>query len=161
MNAKEFLRQYLLLKYEVERLDGEIKIIREEMQGKIDVVLHSPWPDGQPHGASVTDPVGEQAARHADKMRRKYEELQNKLMDYETKRLRAKDDSYNAMIEISDVIGKVQNVKCRQLLEMRYIHGKRWEEIAVEMDLSYQWVAGPLKKKSERYVEKIIKSSNS
>lgn len=37
---------------------------------------------------------------------------------------------------------------CAELLHKRYFHGKRWEEIAVEMSFTYQWVSGGLHQKA-------------
>ena len=42
--------------------------------------------------------------------------------------------------EIEDVIAAVPDGQLRMLLRYRYIDGMTWERVAVEMDMSYQWV---------------------
>lgn len=42
--------------------------------------------------------------------------------------------------KVSDAIRTVEDVKQREVLRLRYINGFTWEKIAVEMNLTYQWV---------------------
>lgn len=42
--------------------------------------------------------------------------------------------------EVCANIGTVSDATLRRVLTLRYISGKTWEQIAVEMDRSYQWV---------------------
>ena len=45
-----------------------------------------------------------------------------------------------AMKQVQSAIQTVPDETLRLLLELRYINGYTWEQIAVEMDYSYQWV---------------------
>lgn len=42
--------------------------------------------------------------------------------------------------EIKKVIDGVENIECRLILELRYLCFRSWEEIAVEMDYSIDYV---------------------
>lgn len=42
--------------------------------------------------------------------------------------------------EAGEIIRQIQNEKYRRVLESRYLLGKTWEAIAVEMDMTYQGV---------------------
>ena len=42
--------------------------------------------------------------------------------------------------EIENAIQTVPGGKCREVLENRYIAGKQWEQIAVDMNYDYRWV---------------------
>lgn len=50
------------------------------------------------------------------------------------------DDEIDRLIdlkaEIREVIGRVPNIECRLLLELRYLCFRSWEEIAMEMEYS-------------------------
>jgi len=45
---------------------------------------------------------------------------------------------------------------CVTLLHKRYFQYKKWEEIAVEMNYSYQWVSDGLHKKALAQVQKVL-----
>lgn len=42
--------------------------------------------------------------------------------------------------EIGQAIGRVPDERLARLLRLRYIDGMTWEKIAVQMDMTYQWV---------------------
>lgn len=42
--------------------------------------------------------------------------------------------------EIKELIGTIDDATLRRLMTYRYIHGKKWEEIAVRMDYDYRYV---------------------
>lgn len=42
-------------------------------------------------------------------------------------------------IKIGAAIHSVENARLRYLLERRYIDGQTWEQIAVDMDITFQW----------------------
>ncbi len=54
-------------------------------------------------------------------------------------------------------IDKVDDHDCKLLLILRYVNFKRWEEIAVEMGYSFQWVCGGLHSKALQKFAKIYK----
>lgn len=43
-------------------------------------------------------------------------------------------------VEINEAIAKVEDERLREVLTLRYIQGKSWEWIAVEMHYNYRWV---------------------
>ena len=59
--------------------------------------------------------------------------------------------------EVEEVINSVPNAKQREVLRWRYLVGCTWEQIAVNMDITYQWVCKlhgrALKKISEKLIE--------
>lgn len=57
--------------------------------------------------------------------------------------------------EINSVIESVRNEKYQTVLTKRYVLFKTWEQIACEMDCTYQWV-NKLDKKARRVVARII-----
>lgn len=46
----------------------------------------------------------------------------------------------SARREIGQAIGRVPDERLARLLRLRYIDGMTWEKIAVQMDMTYQWV---------------------
>ena len=124
MTAKEYLMQIRILDARCRSLESEIEAIRAET-----ATLRSPWPDGQPHGTNVGDPVGTQASKLADQLNRLEEQL-----------LKNKGRLWLKRMEIVETIGRVQDADCNRLLYMRYIENRKWEEIAVELGYTYRWV---------------------
>lgn len=116
---KEFLSRYR------EILEEE-KDIREEIsywESKAQKVTAS-WSD-VPSGGKGSDKVQTGAIKIA--------ELRESLMD-KINQLAA------VRIEIERAISTVQDDTQRRLLRLRYIKGMTWEQIAVEMHYTYQWV---------------------
>ena len=85
-------------------------------------LLHSPSLDGMPHGAS--DPRGLDA--FWVKAGALFEKWQTLL-----------DKKYAALSVITDEIEKLPNETEKTLLMLRYINGKTFEQVAVEM--GYSW----------------------
>ena len=46
--------------------------------------------------------------------------------------------------------------ECITLISKRYFHFKTWEEIAVDMNFTYQWVSGGLHQKALAQVQKAL-----
>lgn len=61
----------------------------------------------------------------------------------------------NLKREINAVIANVRNDRYRQVLHNRYVLFKTWEQIAVEMGCTYQWV-NELHKRALRVVDRMI-----
>jgi hypothetical protein len=59
--------------------------------------------------------------------------------------------------EINSLIENIKNSKYRTLLRKRYVLFKAWEQIACEMDCSYQWVI-TIHGRALEVVEKMISS---
>lgn len=63
--------------------------------------------------------------------------------------------------EANCIIRKIQNEKCRRVLENRYLLGKTWESIAVDMEMTYQGVCklhGKALQEAEKFFQKFSDS---
>ena len=140
MTAKEYLSQIRLLTARLEMIDSNINTIREEQ-----LTLRSAWPDGQPHGTKTGDPTSQKAI-----------ELMELLEEYEHRQIECRSQLWRKKIEIIDTIGEVKDPDCHKLLFLRYVDMLTWEEIAVTMHYTYQWVAGPLHGKALEKISGII-----
>ena len=136
MNAKDYLMQCRQIEEQILQIDAEIQSLRDEQ-----ILLRSPWPDGQPHGTGKSDPVGNQAAKIADQI----QTLEKKRGELWLKRS-----------EIIETIGMVQDFVLHRLLWLRYVQGVSFEEVAVDMHYSYRHVTR-LHGKALQRVEKIMK----
>lgn len=138
MTAKEYLNEIRRIDADIKMLDTEIEKIRIEMSGLIEETLNSPWPDGLPHGTGTGDPVGEKAARHADLMRTKAEELRLRLMSLQTDLARTRSDRWTLRMHIIEDISRIPDPVHREILSKHYLEGKSWELIAVEIGYTYR-----------------------
>ena len=159
-NAKDYLMQIRLLDMRLKSVEQNIEAIRTERQSLGDVSLRSAWPDGQPHGTLTGDPTGTQAVRNADRFERKREQLAARLQQYETEQILLKAELWNKRVDIISVLNQVPDALCHRLLYLRYVECRRWEYIAVELNKSYQWVAGSLHSRGLIMVEEILKNEN-
>lgn len=160
-NAKDYLMQIRLLDMRLKSVEQNIDAIRTERQSLCDVSLRSAWPDGQPHGTMTGDPTGTQAVRNADRFERKREQLAAQLQQYETEQILLKSELWNKRVDIIAVLNQVPDALCHRLLYLRYVECQRWEYIAVELNKSYQWVAGSLHSRGLIMVEEILENQNS
>lgn len=156
-NAKDYLLQIRMLDAKLKSIEENIEAIRRERQSLGDISLHSPWPDGQPRGTVTSDPTGNQATRNADKYEEKREELARRLREYEHQQILTRSELWSKRMEILAVLDKVPDPLCYQLLVLRYVECRKWEWIAVELDKTYQWVAGPLHGRALVLVDEILK----
>lgn len=141
MTAKEYLMQYRLINARLRSIDAMIAEIREELTGTGMAGIRSPWPDGQPHGTGTTDPTGNQAAKDADSMTEEHrEKLRRQLLDLETREIRARSELWRQRVEIEETLGCVEDATLHGLLHRRYIEGKTFELIAVEMNYTYRHI---------------------
>lgn len=124
MTAKEYLQQVAALSERIRQIEAEIQKLREEQ-----ILLRSPWPDGQPHGTGKSDPVGNQATKIADQIR-----------ELETKQLKKRGELWIKRSEIIETIGRIGDEKLNRLLWMRYVEDDSFEKIAVEMHYTYRHV---------------------
>ena len=116
---KEYLRQYLRAKRAQAMLEQEINELRLDR-----MIPGSPAQDGMPHGSGGGDLSG-YAARLDELDRSLHAQLERKL------RIRK---------EITDKIDAMSDETESLLLRLRYIHGLKWEEVAVKMDYSWRAV---------------------
>lgn len=64
----------------------------------------------------------------------------SKIVDIEREIGASLDKLERTRLQVESVINSVPNVNQRNVLRLRYISGKTWEQIAVDLDFSYQWV---------------------
>ena len=70
----------------------------------------------------------------------KLSELIPKIVDLKNELKKDVDNLLNLKLDIIQKINNVENNDYKLLLTLRYLNFKTWEEIAVEMDYSYQWI---------------------
>ena len=114
MTAKEYLEQYRRLKIEIDSKTEQLEELREFAKS----VSHSSGAGGH---AGVSDKVGKTVAKIID--------LENEISCQIDKLLELKK-------EIESTIAKVDDPVLRQLLTLRYINGRKWEQISNDLDYS-------------------------
>lgn len=116
---KEYLRKYLEAKRMQEVLEREIDELRLDR-----MIPGSPAQDGMPHGSGGGDLSGYVA---------RLDELDQKLRAQMYKKIQIR-------AEITERIDAMENETESLLLRLRYIHGLKWEEVAVKMDYSWKQI---------------------
>ena len=144
MEAKEYLKQIENLDTRIKNLDNEIRDLRNEI-----ITVRSSWPDGQPHGSGTTSPV-EVAVQ----------ELVDGLQGIEMLQLHLRSQLWSKRNEIINTIGQLSNPDHNRLLYLRYVRLMIWEEIAVDMHFSYQWVSGALHSNALQELDAILKGGS-
>lgn len=124
MTAKEYLSQIRTLEARIRSLDNEIEALRDEVGS-----LRSPWPDGQPHGSGVTNPVETEAVKLADKLER-----------LETEQIQTRGRLWVQRMRIIEDIGQIPDETAVTLLTAKYVNGDTFEQIAVDIGYSYRQV---------------------
>ena len=109
MTAKEYLKQYRRYTEKIRQLDQELKILEEE-RDSIQIKA-----DGMPSNHNISKRVEQIAIKIAD--------LQTRALDERVKYLEKR-------AEVRQVILMVPDDKQSEVLDLRYIQGKRWDEIA-------------------------------
>ena len=115
MTAKQFLSQAYRLDMRIERRTEEIRRMRARLE-KATAQL-----TGMPHGGSGAD----------------WTDLDVKVLEYEAEIRDEIAELCRLKRLIRETIDAVEDRRYRELLELRYIVGMRWEKIAVEMNYSY------------------------
>ena len=118
MTAKEYLSQYQKLNVRINAKLEQLERLRE-LSTKVSPSSSSCAPGG------VSDRVGAIVA---------------KICDEENKINEMIDRLINLKSEIERTIAAVPDETYRTLLELRYINGKTFEQIADEMYYTYKWV---------------------
>lgn len=114
---KATLRQYISIIKEIEQLEAERGNILAGLQK---AVQH----DGMPHGQDIADPVGNAGVKLAEL---------KALLD-------AKVDELIGMRLAIEAVIETLPPEERRLMRLRYIEGRRWEQIALETNYSIQRV---------------------
>ena len=99
------------------------KVIEDEIRElRLKKMLPSLTQDGMPHGSGGSDMSG--YAAKLDELLRDLDEQAQRCIDIRK--------------EIVKKIEAMQDETEKLVLRLRYMHGKKWEEIAVEMDYGYR-----------------------
>lgn len=117
MTAKEYLSQYNSLDREIHILQEQVKDLEE----KAESISHMSGSSN----SSAFDKIGKIVARLVD--------TKNEIISMIDRLLALKK-------EIEWVIAELENPKYSQILTLRYINGKKWENIAQIMHMDLRWV---------------------
>ena len=115
MTAKQFLSQAYRLDKRIERRTEDIARMRARME-KATVQL-----TGMPRGGSGAD----------------WTDVSIRVLEYEASVKAEIAELCRVKQMIREAIDAVEDARYRELLELRYIVGMRWEQIAVEMNYSF------------------------
>ena len=139
MTAKEYLKQYSLIKYQIENLDREIEELEEQITS-----VKSTIGDGMPKSSSTISNTERLVPLLVDKKRRKKE----MKIEAEWRRL-----------HIEDVIDRVADPIYNRLLRDRYIRLYTWEKTAEDLEYnSVQYVMQALHYKALEAADAVISS---
>ncbi len=139
MEAKEYLRQYQEALTDIRNLEAEAEEI-ESMAMSMTVRT-----DGERvQSSGRKDRMADLAAKVAD--------LEMEIMDMRT-------DALHKLQAVERTIGQVEDKDYRQLLHMRYIEKRTWEEIAVSLKKSWRWTCS-LHGKALQSVQEIIEKNH-
>ncbi|WP_434310365.1 sigma factor-like helix-turn-helix DNA-binding protein [Hominifimenecus sp. rT4P-3] len=108
---KEFLKSYQKAKRDVARLEQHLR------EWKLNKILPSVIHDGMPHGTNIRD-LSDYAAQ-VDKIEREI--------------IASKYERIYACQKVQRCIEAVEDEREKDLLTYRYLEGKSWEQIAMEM----------------------------
>lgn len=120
MNAKQYLRQ-------VRRLDNIVnaKLEQVEMLRAMTTRMTANLTTDKVQESNIPDKIST---------------LICKIVDLEKEITNDIDKLIDLKIEIMRKIDSIQNDNYRLLLTLRYLNFKSWEQIAVEMGFTFQWV---------------------
>lgn len=132
MKAAEYLKRYL-------RLCHRIRQIEEEINDELEMGKSVSDNDGMPHGTAISKPT-----------ENKVERIERKRMEYQRLMIEALEERQKIFDLIID-IGGIES----EVLKLRYIDGRKWEEICVL--INYSWVqTHEYHKRALRRVREII-----
>ena len=137
MDAKEYLMQVRRLNARLKVINSTIERLRDDINSLSDVSIKSTWPEGQPHGTKITDPTGTSALRILDATEEKRQQLREELLRYEYEQISAHSLLWQKQIEILDKLSRISDPVLFKILNYRYIEGKSFDWIAVE--INYTW----------------------
>lgn len=120
MDIKQYLKQYLILTKEIDRINDDIERVRS-LAARMTQSFSSDRVQTSPRGDQLPDAIARIIL------------LEDQLNAKAIKMLEMRE-------QIEGLIDKVEDQTLRTLLKYRYISGLRWEEIAVKMNYSYRSV---------------------
>lgn len=114
----KYLNQYRAMNAEIDQISDELKRW-QDVATRI-----SPSYSDMPHGAQ-----GDKLQTAATEVAELTEQLNEKIRQ-----------ALAAQQEIKELIGTIDDGVLRRLMTYRYIHGRKWEEIAVLMNYDFRYV---------------------
>jgi hypothetical protein len=133
--AKEYLNQ-------VRNLETKMKILKEEIDTLREMVVSTGAVQQQER--VMSSGAQDRMAETICKINEKEEEWNQLMREFAL-----------ARAEVIISIQKLNNTDYEQILYKRYCQSKKWEEIAMEMNYSYQWVC-KLHGRALLEIEKVI-----
>ena len=133
--AKEYLNQ-------VRNLETQMKILKEEIDTLREMVVSTGAVQQQER--VMSSGAQDRMAETICKINEKEEEWNQLMREFAL-----------ARAEVIISIQKLNNTDYEQILYKRYCQSKKWEEIAMEMNYSYQWVC-KLHGRALLEIEKVI-----
>lgn len=118
MNAKDYLLEYKRIDARVRILQAEVEKLRTDAEG-MSINL-----DGMPRSSGKSDKIARLAIQ---------------LASYETQLADELSHLWSKRMEIVGELSKLKNPKHFMILHARYIEGKTWEHIAVDMDITWRY----------------------
>ena len=136
MNAKEYLQQ-------IKKMDTKINTDIEELANLESLVTKttSVMGDDRVQSSGSQEKMADCVAKIVDMQKEITDEI-DKLIDYKK--------------EARQLICEHCDADCTKLLQKRYFNFETWEQIAVEMNYTYQWVSGKLHKRALSQVQKAL-----
>lgn len=116
--VKQYLGQYRLL-------DAKISSKIEQRNRYISLATSMSPSYGDSHSSGVSDKIGTTVS---------------KIVDLENEIIKCIDKLVDLKRDIEVFIDSVGDEKLRELLELHYINGKTWEQVAEELNISYRCV---------------------
>lgn len=135
MKAKDYLKQIKIMDARINALNDDLAYL-QALATRTTSVLGG----DRVQTSGNKDKIGDCAVKIADKMIQINEEI-DRLFEYKE--------------EVWELISKCE-AECITLISKRYFQFKRWEEIAVEMNFTYQWVQGGLHQKALAQVQRAL-----
>lgn len=132
--AKQYLKQYRAVLWEIRRLEEEVEQMRSLAQGL-----------GSANFVEVLNPrTGRTESAVMDRVQTSSKadaaDIIAKVIDTEEKLAQRRAYALRLLMEIEEVVGKVEDPTERRLLHLRYIQGEKWERIAEDLGRTERWV---------------------
>jgi hypothetical protein len=139
VTAKECLEELRNMRIRIRKLERDIK----ELHAKLYSLKAIDYSKERISGGEPGD-LSDQICRYNEKLEQSRKEW---------KRLDAFADA------VDSLIGKIKSEQLRALLHERYVNGGSWEQVALVVGVSRQWVHNRLYPKALKEFEKIYKNS--
>ena len=126
------------------RIDKEIKLLREERQKALDIATN------------ITQAIDVSSVKKSRK-----NSVENKFVIYSEygERLKKRIEELETVkIEIEKAIRGVEEPTLRQLLLLRYLQMKKWEDVAREINYDYYYTIKKLHPKALKIIGQYLKS---